>query len=106
LPTLLVAYVPLGRPLNIEFTRALTRNKWDTWLLFVPVLMKVNLTKNSDVFGWKLNTSGTLTIKSMYSDFMNEHTGFLRKHIWTLRVPPRIKNFMRFLSHTHKRQPR
>jgi hypothetical protein len=78
----LVVDVLSVRTLNIEFRRALTGNKWDTWLLLVQRLMMVNLIGNicvsleKDVFVWKLNTSGAFIVKSMYSDLMNGHTFF------------------------------
>jgi hypothetical protein len=47
----------------------------------------VNLTETPDVFLWKLNTSGIFSVKSMYADFLNGHTVFLRKYIWKIKVP-------------------
>jgi hypothetical protein len=64
------------RPLNIEFGRALTGNKWDAWLLLVRRFMMVNLMVNPDVFVLKLNTSDAFTLKSMYYDLMNGYNVF------------------------------
>jgi hypothetical protein len=41
--TILVAYVLSHNPLNIEFRRALTRNKWAMWLHLVQRLMDIHL---------------------------------------------------------------
>jgi hypothetical protein len=46
---------------------------------------------------WKLTTSGSFTVKLMYADLMNGHTVFLRKYIWKLKVPLKVKIFMWFL---------
>ena len=37
-------------------------------------------------------------MKSMYVDCMNGHTPFLRKYLWKLKVPLKIKIFMWFLN--------
>jgi hypothetical protein len=60
-------------------------------------LMPVNLTEDLDIFVWKLNTLGTFSVKSIYVDIMNAHTVFLRKYIWKIKVPLKIKIFMWFL---------
>jgi hypothetical protein len=88
----LVADVLTGVPLNIEFRRTLTGNNWEVWLLLL-----INLTEDLDIFVWKLNISGTFSVKLMYADIMNGHTVFLRKYIWKIKVPPKIKIFMWFL---------
>ena len=36
---------------------------------------------------WKLNASGTFMVKSLYADFINGHTIFLKKYIWKIEVP-------------------
>jgi hypothetical protein len=61
--------------------------------------MAVRLTDDPDNFVWKLTTSGLFTVKSMYADLMNGHTVFLRKYIWKLKVPLKVKIFMWFLYH-------
>jgi hypothetical protein len=93
----LVADVLTGVPLNIEFRRTLTGNNWKVWLLLLQRLMPVNLTEDLDIFVWKLNTLGTFSVKSMYADIMNGHTVFLRKYIWKIKVPLKIKIFTWFL---------
>jgi hypothetical protein len=45
-------------------------------------------------FSWSLTSSG----KSMYTDFMNDHTRYLHKYLWKLKVPLKIKTFMWFLN--------
>jgi hypothetical protein len=60
----------------------------------VGKLMDVQLTTQSDVFVWKLTTSSSFTVKSMYLDYMNEHTiysckqtyGKLRYHLKLIRM--------------------
>jgi hypothetical protein len=39
-------------------------------------LMDVHLTDELDAFVWKLTTSGSFAVKSLYVDHMNDHTRF------------------------------
>jgi hypothetical protein len=93
----LVSNVMSYAPLNIGFTRALTHDKWETWIVLVRRLMDVSLSNEPDKFKWRLNTSGIFSVKSMYADFLNGHTVFLKKYIWRIKVPLKIKIFMWFL---------
>jgi hypothetical protein len=58
--------------------------------------MTVNLTSEKDKFAWCLTASGVFTVKLMYLDYMNGHTKYLRKYIWKMKVPLKIKIFMWF----------
>jgi hypothetical protein len=60
--------------------------------------MDINLTAEPDRFVWRLTTSGVFTVKSMYLDYLNGHTKFLKKYIWKMKVPLKIKIFMWFLN--------
>jgi hypothetical protein len=84
-------------PLKIGFRQALSGYRGTRWLHLVSRLMDVNLSMQLDTFVWKLTTSGKFTVKSLYLDFMNDHTPFLRKYIWKLKVPLKIKKIMWFL---------
>jgi hypothetical protein len=95
--TILVADVLTGVPLNIKFRRTITGNNWEVWLLLLQRLIPVNLKEDLDIFVSKLNTSGTLCVKSMYANIMNGRTIFLNKYIWKIKVPLKIKIFMWFL---------
>ena len=57
----------------------------------------MNLTNDDDKFVWKLASSGYLTVKSVYEDSLNGNTVDLRKYIWKLKIPLKIKIFMWFL---------
>jgi hypothetical protein len=59
-------------------------------------LMLVNLIEDLDIFVWKLNTSGTFSVKSMYADIKNGHTIFLRKYIWKIKVSLKIRSLCGF----------
>ena len=85
-------------PLNIEFRRALTGNKWTSWLHLVQRLMGVSLSDDQDSFRWNLTLSGSFSVKSMYLDEMNRQCPCPRKYLWKLKVPLKIKIFMWFLS--------
>ena len=60
--------------------------------------MMVQLSEVPDRFVWKLTTNGLFSVKSMYEDLMNDHTPYLRKYLWKLKIPLKIKIFMWFLS--------
>jgi hypothetical protein len=60
--------------------------------------MTINLANGQDKFVWNLTTSGGFSVKSMYEDLMNDHTPYLRKYLWKLKIPLKIKIFMWFLS--------
>jgi hypothetical protein len=86
------------QPINLTFRRGLNDNKWLQWLHLYQRLITINLTTESDKFIWKLNDSGIFTVKSMYLDMMNGHTIYLRKYLWKLKIPLKIKIFMWFLN--------
>jgi hypothetical protein len=67
-----------GFHLNIAFVRTLTPHKWSRWIDLVQRLMDINLTPNNDKFIWILTSSGEFTVKSMYLDFLNGQTRYLR----------------------------
>ena len=60
--------------------------------------MQISLSDDSDNFKWKLTTTGTFTLKSLYVDFLNGHTRFLRKYLWRLKIPLKIKIILWFLQ--------
>jgi hypothetical protein len=82
-----VAQVLSQVPLNIGFRQALTENRGTRWLHLVSKLIDINLSTQPDTFVWKLTTSGNFTVKSFYLDLMNDHTPFLRKYLWKIKVP-------------------
>lgn len=83
--------------LNIGFWRAFTGVKWAGRLYLVNRLMTANLTQEHDVFRWKLHTSGVFSIKSMYSDLVNDGEPFHHRFFWKLKVPLKIKIVMWYL---------
>jgi hypothetical protein len=89
-----VENVLASNPLNIGFRRTLNGNKWDRWTHLLHRLILVQLTDSEDSFKWKLNISGVFSVKSMYMDLLNGHTVFLKKYIWKMKVPLKIKIFM------------
>jgi hypothetical protein len=94
-----VADVLQNQPLQITFRRTLTPNKWALWLELVHLLMYVQLSDDKDVFVWNLTNSGAFTVKSMYLDLLDNDTKYLKKYIWKIKVPLKIKIFMWFLHH-------
>jgi hypothetical protein len=84
--------------INISFRRGLNGDKWLKWMHLCQRLMTVTVSVESDKFIWKLTDLGVFSGKSMYLDLMNGHTIFLRKYLWKLKIPLKIKIFMWFLS--------
>jgi hypothetical protein len=93
----LVADVLSQVPLNIGFNRTLTGDRWNSWIRLLRSLMEVNLSDEPDIFKWRLTTTGIFSVKSMYADYMNGHTVFLKKYLWKIKVPLKIRIFMWFL---------
>jgi hypothetical protein len=94
---LTVAHVMASTPLNIGFRRSLSGDQWDRWAHLVMRLMSIQLCDRDDKFRWKLTSSGAFTVKSMYLDLLDGHTIFLKKYIWKIKVPLKIRIFMWFL---------
>ena len=94
---ILVADALANGSVHIEFRRNLTGNKWNSWLNLLQKLITINLTNEDDKFVWKLTSTGVFTVKSMYEDLLNGYTVNLRKQIWKLKIPLKIKIFMWFL---------
>jgi hypothetical protein len=92
-----VENVLAASPLNISFRRTLNGNKWERWTHLLHRLILVQLNDNEDRFTWNLTESGVFSVKSMYNDLLSGHTVSLKKHIWKLKVPLKIKIFMWFL---------
>jgi hypothetical protein len=88
----MVSMVLNQTPINVCFRQGLNDRKWIEWLNFCQKLITVTLTHEPDRFVWNLTDSGLFTVKSMYIDLMNGHTRFLRKYLWKLKFPLKIKN--------------
>jgi hypothetical protein len=59
--------------------------------------MSVQLSNEPDRFKWCLMTSGVFSVKSLYADFLNDHTKYLQNYLWKMKVPLKIRIFMWFL---------
>jgi hypothetical protein len=90
-----VANVLNQNPLHIPFRRTLFDNR--LWLQLVQQLMEVQLTNEKDIFVWRLPSSEIFTVKSMYLDLLDNDTKYLKKYIWKMKRPLKIKVFMLFL---------
>jgi hypothetical protein len=44
-----------------------------------------------------LRECGLFSVKSMYIDYMDDHTKYLHKYLWKIKVPLKIRFFMWFL---------
>jgi hypothetical protein len=72
-----VADVLSNIPLNIGFRRVLRDNNWESWLHMVHHLMMVQLRDEPGRLHWHHTTSGVFSVKSLYADYMNDHTKYL-----------------------------
>ena len=89
----MLEYVTINYKVHVCILHAST-----SWLHLCRRLMMVQLSDEQDKFVWNLTASGVFSIKSMYEDLMNDHTVFLRKYLWKLKIPLKIKIFMWFLQ--------
>jgi hypothetical protein len=80
--------------LNISFRRNLTGERWISWLELVERTMDVHLNDERDTSKWSLTESGQFSVKSLYAELLNGNTKFLRKYLWKLKVPLKIRIFM------------
>ena len=67
-----VASVLGSRPLNVSFRRALVGDKLHLWLDLVSKVLNTTLTEGSDSFVRGLTKSMNFTVKSFYTDMMQE----------------------------------
>jgi hypothetical protein len=67
--------------LNLGFRQVLLENRGARWLHLVSRLMDINLTAQPNTFVWKITTLEKIILKSLYLDFMNGHTPFLRNYL-------------------------
>jgi hypothetical protein len=93
-----VANVLNQNMLNITFCRSIIENHWRLSLQLVQRLMSVQLNDDKDVLVWDLTPSRAFTVKSMYIDLLDDDTKYLKKYIWKMKVPLKIKIFMWFLQ--------
>ena len=85
-------------PINLSFRRVLIGQRRTAWFTLIERLMRINLTNETDKFIWSLTKTGLFTVKSFYDDLLNGHTRYLRKYLWKLKIPLKIKIFLWFLS--------
>jgi hypothetical protein len=78
-------------PLNIGFRQAFTGLRASRWLHLCIQLMSVQMTQQPNAFKWGRTKSVSFSVKSVYLDYMDDHTQFLRKYIWKIKVPLKIR---------------
>jgi hypothetical protein len=93
-----VANVLSSTPINISFRRTLDDTKWERWTNLLHRLISIQLSDSEDTFKWGLTASHRFTVKSMYNDLLNENVAYLKKYIWKMKVPLKIRIFMWFLQ--------
>ena len=91
-----VADVLNSVPINLSFQRNVLGTRRTTWLSLVERLMRVHLSNDEDTFN--LTANGVFSVKTMYADMLNGQTRFLRKYLWKLKIPLKIKKLLWFMQ--------
>jgi hypothetical protein len=85
-------------PLNVSFRRFLNDNNRVLWNDLVVRIMHVRLNDKNDVFSWNLHQHGQYTIHSLYLALINNGVANnMHKQLWRVKVPLKIKIFMRYM---------
>ena len=92
-----VAEVLGSSPINLRFRRNLVGMTRERWYHLVERLMRIHLTNEVDRFNWRLTPTGVFSVKTYYAELMNGTTSYLRKYLWKLKVPLKIRIFLWFL---------
>jgi hypothetical protein len=92
-----VASVFGSNPINLRFRRSLIGNNREVWFHLIERLMRVQILDEPDRFIWALTPTGVYSTKSYYAELLNGHTQYLRKYLWKLKVPLKIRIFLWFL---------
>jgi hypothetical protein len=92
-----VATVLASVPLNIYFRRNLEGRNLRDWHRIVASLQNMNLHGEKDVFVWRLHSSGTFSVKSMYAALINNGVR-VSQDLWQIEIPSRIKIFLWYLK--------
>ena len=73
-------------------------DKLREWNRLVSLLVHVNLEEEQDIFVWKANQKSIFSVKSMYTNLVNEHCRHDDCIAWKLRLPMKIKIFLWYLK--------
>jgi hypothetical protein len=84
-------------PLNVKFRRIIAGAHLNDWLQVVLIPAQVELSDQKDGFQWALHQSGPFSVKTMYKALNITHALPFNMHIWSLKVPLKIKIFMWYL---------
>ena len=81
--------------LNVSWRRDLIGDKLVMWNNLISRLTTVELSQEEDdEFRWKLDWSGTFSVKSHYLGLINQNTPSLNKDLWKMKIPLKIKFFL------------
>ena len=68
------------------------------WNNLISRLTTIELSQEEeDEFRWKLDWSGTFSVKSHYLGLINQNTPSLNKDLWKMKIPLKIKIFLWYL---------
>jgi hypothetical protein len=84
--------------LNVSFCIFLNHNNHVLWNELVGRIMHIRLDNQNDVFSWNVHQHGQYTIHSLYLSLINNGMANMKKQLWRLKVPLKIKISMWYLK--------
>jgi hypothetical protein len=84
-------------PLKISFCPNLVGRNIRDWYRIVASIQDVNLQGERDAVVWALHSSGSFSVKSMYTALINNWVR-VSQDIWQIKIPTRIKIFLWYLK--------
>jgi hypothetical protein len=89
-----VANIFSTRPLNISFRRSLVDANLQSWHNLVLRIADIQLTDQTDIFRWSLNSSGQFSVSSMYQAMLDSDIIPHNIFLWKLKIPLKVKVFL------------
>jgi hypothetical protein len=84
-------------PLNVAIKRSLTGVNLQAWHNVVAMVVNIQLANQRNRFVWGLHQNGLFSIKSMYRALLGTQALPYNTFIWKLKLPLKIKVFLRYL---------
>lgn len=95
--TVSVAVVMSYVPLNVSFRRVLVSRNLANWHNLVSSIVHIQLNDEYDSFRWNIHQIGQISVRSIYLALINNDHIVGNKVLWKLKMPLKIKIFMRYL---------
>ena len=79
---------------QLNFSRWLPPVLFDSWLTIINEVFSYSYNNSRDLIIWKNGLKGTFSTKSAYDSITSTDSGQTFSHIWSSKIPHRIKIFM------------